>query len=114
MGRRGNPYDNAKAESFMKTLTVEAVYRWLSKRPKMLLNIFPLRRGGLQQTQASFGARLSESAAIRGSTHPADWQNSGLITVHPQGRTPIRDQRSVPIDNPVLTVRTVTSPVQFI
>jgi putative transposase len=25
MGRRGNPYDNAKAESFMKTL-VEAVY----------------------------------------------------------------------------------------
>jgi putative transposase len=27
MSRRGNPYDNAKAESFMKTLKVEAVYR---------------------------------------------------------------------------------------
>ena len=26
MGRRGNLYDNAKAESFMKTLKVEAVY----------------------------------------------------------------------------------------
>ena len=26
MGRRGNPYDNATAESFMKTLKVEAVY----------------------------------------------------------------------------------------
>ena len=26
MGRRGNPYDNAKAESFLKTLKVEAVY----------------------------------------------------------------------------------------
>ena len=26
MGRRGHPYDNAKAESFMKTLKVEAVY----------------------------------------------------------------------------------------
>lgn len=26
MGRRGNPYDNAKAKSFMKTLKVEAVY----------------------------------------------------------------------------------------
>src|SRR5437762_13093517 len=26
MGRRGNPYDNAKADSFMKTLKVEAVY----------------------------------------------------------------------------------------
>ena len=23
MGRRGNPYDNAKAESFMKTIKVE-------------------------------------------------------------------------------------------
>jgi putative transposase len=26
MSRRGNPYDDAKAESFMKTLKVEAVY----------------------------------------------------------------------------------------
>jgi Integrase core domain len=26
MGRRGNPYDNAKVEGFMKTLKVEAVY----------------------------------------------------------------------------------------
>ena len=26
MSRRGNPYDNAKAESFMKALKVEAVY----------------------------------------------------------------------------------------
>ena len=26
MGRRGNPYDNAKAENFIKTLKVEAVY----------------------------------------------------------------------------------------
>ena len=26
MSRRGNPYDNAKAESFTKTLKVEAVY----------------------------------------------------------------------------------------
>ncbi len=27
MSRRGNPYDNAQAESFMKTLKVEEVYR---------------------------------------------------------------------------------------
>lgn len=26
MGRRGNPYDNAKAESSIKTVKVEAVY----------------------------------------------------------------------------------------
>lgn len=28
MSRRGNPYDNAKAESFFKTLKYEAVYLW--------------------------------------------------------------------------------------
>jgi putative transposase len=26
MGRKGNPYDNAKVESFMKTLKLEAIY----------------------------------------------------------------------------------------
>ena len=53
-----------------------------------------LHRGGLQQAQAPFGARLSEPAAVRGSTHPADWPNSSLITVHPQGITPVpRDEK---------------------
>ena len=28
MSRSGNPYDNAKAESFMKTLKHEEVYLW--------------------------------------------------------------------------------------
>jgi len=37
MGRRGNPY-NAKAESFMKTLKVEAVYLMASRT---LQPIFP-------------------------------------------------------------------------
>ena len=32
MGRRGNPYDNAKAESFMKTMKVEAVYPMADER----------------------------------------------------------------------------------
>jgi putative transposase len=31
MSRRGNPYDNAKAESFMTTLKVEAVYPMASE-----------------------------------------------------------------------------------
>ena len=35
MGRRGNPYDNAKAESFMKTLKVEAVYLMHTKPSRM-------------------------------------------------------------------------------
>jgi transposase InsO family protein len=28
MSRKGNPYDNAFAESFMKTLKMEEVYLW--------------------------------------------------------------------------------------
>ncbi|MFS8037373.1 IS3 family transposase [Xanthobacter sp. AM11] len=42
MGRRGNPYDNAEAESFMKTLKIEAVYlRWPTRRSTTSLPTFP-------------------------------------------------------------------------
>jgi putative transposase len=41
MSRRGNPYDNAKAESFMKTLKVEAVYLAATRRSKMSRLTFP-------------------------------------------------------------------------
>jgi transposase InsO family protein len=34
MSRQGNPYDNAKAESFIKTLKVEAVYLAAKRRSK--------------------------------------------------------------------------------
>ena len=35
MGRRGNPYDNAMMESFMKTLKVEGVYPMRDRRPQI-------------------------------------------------------------------------------
>ena len=35
MGRRGNPYDNAMMESFMKTLKVEGVYPVRDRRPQI-------------------------------------------------------------------------------
>jgi hypothetical protein len=38
--------------------------------------------------QAPFGTWLSEPPTVRGSTAPEHWQNSSLITVHRQGRTP--------------------------
>ena len=41
MGRRGNPYDNAKAESFMKTLKVEAVYPMSFETSRMSPSTFP-------------------------------------------------------------------------
>jgi putative transposase len=52
MGRRGNPYDNAKAESFMKTLKVEAIYRMeyatfadvADDLPQFIENVYNTRR----------------------------------------------------------------------
>ena len=100
MGRRGNPYDNAKAESFMKTLKVEAVYpmayETVSRRRRRPST---LHQPSLQQPQAPLSPRLSEPQTVRGPPRPADSQISGLIPVRPQGPTPCLGQFSLEINN---------------
>ena len=78
MGRRGNPYDNAKAESFMKTLKVEAVYLMAHESFEDVCRPSPLHRRGLQHPQTPLRVRLSKPRAIRGSTRPATCQNRRL------------------------------------
>ena len=72
MGRRGNPYDNAKAESFIKTLKVEAVYL-------MDYETFEDVTADLPHSQTPFRARLSEPGPVRGRPRPALGQNCRLI-----------------------------------
>ena len=80
MGRRGNPYDNAKAESFMKTLKVEAVYPdGLRDLRRCRCGPSAVHRSHLQRKPTALRARLSQSAAVRGSTRPAHGQNRSLI-----------------------------------
>ena len=79
MGRRGNPYDNAKAESFMKTLKVEEVYlmeyETFEERGGL---IAALHRRGLQQQAAPLRTRLPEPHQVRTGACPADGQIRSL------------------------------------
>jgi len=61
MGRRGNPYDNAKAESFMKTLKVEEVYL--------------MEYDTFEDLTASLPRFIDEVYTADGSTPPLDYRS---------------------------------------
>ena len=48
MSRRGNPFDNAKAESFIKTLKVEAVYLNDYETFEAVSTDLPIHQGSIQ------------------------------------------------------------------
>ena len=80
MSRRGNPFDNAKAESLIKTLKVEAVHlpaglckvRGRHQRPAQV------HRGGLQHPQTALCVRISEPRTVRESTRSMPCQSHSL------------------------------------
>ena len=73
MARRGNPYDNAKAESFMKTLKVEEVY---------------LMEYDTFEDVVASRAWIAEPCHVRRGARPAGWSNPRPDAFHPQGCTP--------------------------
>ena len=81
-----HPYDNAKAESFMKTLKVEEVYltEYESFEDGGRLSA-ALHRGRLQCQAPSLDPRLQETNRVRRGSRPADGQLRGLLAGHPRG-----------------------------
>ena len=98
MGRRGNPYDNAKAESFMKTLKVEAVYSMSFEPSRVSPSTFP----GSSTTSTTADGSTPPSAISAPSSSrinsPGRRSKQRRDPVRRQGPTPLHGNFSTLID----------------
>ena len=90
MSRRGNPYDNAKAESLMKTLKIEAVYLAAYKTFEDMTAHLP---GFIDEAynENAYTSPWAISVPCSSKINTLGRRSKqALDSVHPQGRTPFQ------------------------
>ena len=88
MASVGNPYENAKAESFFRTLKLEEVYlKDYRDFEEAEAEHRRVHRGGLQREEIALQPRVSAPGRIRGATCP-EGRKLTMGTVRKMGFTP--------------------------